>query len=285
MDSRKIEIFLVTLEAGSFSRSAEKLHCTQSAVTQAINSLENELGFKVLNRSHKGVTLTKAGERILPRIQDVNDSLMHLFEETKYISTGNGRPLRIGAFASIANNWLPQKIQLYQTIHPQARFEITIGTEKLKDMLEDGKLDIALGDFKQQSFSQYKSHLYYPIKEDQFCAIVPESMVPDDCSSIPLEQLFQKTVILSPQTRAELNLDSVPDSSISIDSDDDFVLLSMVTQGIGISLIPEIYIEQIPENVRILNVDPPIKRSLGALISVDAEKPVREFVNLLLSID
>ena len=64
MDDRKIEALLTTVKTGSFSKAAEELSCTQSAVTQMMNTLEDELGVKILQRSHNGVRLTEQGEQL-----------------------------------------------------------------------------------------------------------------------------------------------------------------------------------------------------------------------------
>ena len=62
MDLKKYQIFLQVLEAGSLTRAAEGLGCTQSAVSHAIQTLEQELGFPLMRRSRGGVRLTEAGE-------------------------------------------------------------------------------------------------------------------------------------------------------------------------------------------------------------------------------
>lgn len=61
MDDYKIHVLLTAIRTGSFRKAALELNCTQSAVTQAMNSLENELGCKVLQRNHNGIRLTPAG--------------------------------------------------------------------------------------------------------------------------------------------------------------------------------------------------------------------------------
>ncbi len=66
MDDYKIHVLLAAIRTGSFRKAALELNCTQSAVTQAMNSLENELGCKVLLRNHNGIRLTSAGEELLP---------------------------------------------------------------------------------------------------------------------------------------------------------------------------------------------------------------------------
>ena len=75
MDDRKLEVFLKTIQTGSFSKAAAELNCTQSAVTQTMNNLEGELGIALLDRSHKGVVLTPAGEKLLTLIIEAKESI------------------------------------------------------------------------------------------------------------------------------------------------------------------------------------------------------------------
>jgi DNA-binding transcriptional LysR family regulator len=149
MDDRKIEVLLAAIRVGSFSKAAEELHCTQSAVTQTINALEKELHCKVLNRSHCGISLSSVGEALLPAILETEKSLRKLKEQAKTLSQGTSLPIRIGAFSSISNTWLPKRLLEYQKSHPDVIFDIRIGTDNLSDWLLTGEIDLALGDQKR----------------------------------------------------------------------------------------------------------------------------------------
>ena len=69
MSLSKYQIFLRTVECGSFTKAAESMSFTQSGVSHAVQSLEDELGVCLLSRSRGGVTLTADGRALLPRIQ------------------------------------------------------------------------------------------------------------------------------------------------------------------------------------------------------------------------
>ena len=71
MSLQKYEIFLRTLETGSVSRAAEDLGLTQSAVSHALTSLEEQFGFPVLKRSRSGVRLTEEGKKVLPSVRTI----------------------------------------------------------------------------------------------------------------------------------------------------------------------------------------------------------------------
>ena len=146
MDDYKIRVLLTALRAGSFRKAAAELNCTQSAVTQAMNSLEDELGCKILQRSHNGIRLTPAGEELLPLVIEADASLTRLAERARQVSAGTAAPLRIGAFSSIASTWLPKVLQEYHALYPQTTFDIRVGTDTLADWLLNGSIDLALGD-------------------------------------------------------------------------------------------------------------------------------------------
>ena len=110
MDERKLRTLLTVLSAGSLNSAAERLSCTQSAVTQMMNSIENELGFAVFTRTNKGVALTEEGDRILPYITAADAALSELAEEAGRIAKGDGTKLIVGTFSSISATWL-QKLE------------------------------------------------------------------------------------------------------------------------------------------------------------------------------
>ena len=71
MNATKYQIFLKTVECGSFTKAAEELNFSQSGISHAISSLEEELGVTLLSRNRGGVTLTGDGRALLPQIQQL----------------------------------------------------------------------------------------------------------------------------------------------------------------------------------------------------------------------
>lgn len=107
MDDNKIRILLAAIRTGSFNKAALEMNCTQSAVTQAMNSLENELGCRVLQRNHSGIRLTPAGEELLPLLVEGEGALTRLAQRAAQVAEGASAPLRIGAFSSVSAHGCP----------------------------------------------------------------------------------------------------------------------------------------------------------------------------------
>jgi DNA-binding MarR family transcriptional regulator len=71
MELRQLRAFVHVTHAGTFTRAAEELHLTQSAVSTAVGKLEAELGFELLRRTARGVELTEAGEAVFERAREI----------------------------------------------------------------------------------------------------------------------------------------------------------------------------------------------------------------------
>ena len=81
MDEKKIQAFLMVVKLGSINKAAERLDYTQPALTQMMNSLERDLGCRLLSRGHGGVKLTREGEALLPLLENVSNSMKKLRKE------------------------------------------------------------------------------------------------------------------------------------------------------------------------------------------------------------
>lgn len=258
MEERKLKAFLTAVQTGSLRRTAEVLHCTQSAVTQMMNGLEAELGCRLLERDHRGVTLTSAGKVLLPAIEEIMRRMEALREQAGQLGRSSKQPLRIGSFASIANSWLPKAMQAYQQRYPESRFSLHIGTDQLGGWLEQGKIDLALGDETRCGAQRWQ-----PLMEDPYMAVLPAAMCIEGRQSISQQELVQYPFLMAPGNALEAHLQQLPAQSLQVSCDDDAALLALVAQGIGVTAVPRLSLQQLPSQVRALDIRPPMQRCLG----------------------
>lgn len=272
MDDRKLHALLTTLRTGSFSKAALELNCTQSAVTQMMNALENELGCQILARDHRGVKLTPAGEELFPLIKEAEASLSRLLHQARKVAENTSVTLRIGSFSSIANTWLPQVLQAYQARHPNLTFDIRIGTNAIINWLLEGKIDLALGDADRcQSFQ------WYPLMDDPYCAVLPASFIQGDRKTISQDEFAEYPLIMSPMNVLDAHLSVLADRRLNVSCDDDSTILAIVAQGLGVTAMPRLSLRNIPESVKALELEPVPKRILGVALP---KSPSKEAVAL-----
>ena len=275
MDDNKIRILLAAIRTGSFNRAAQEMNCTQSAVTQAMNSLENELGCKVLQRNHNGIRLTNAGEELLPLFIEAEASLTRLAQRAAQVAAGASTPLRIGAFSSISNTWLPRVLQEYHALHSDVTFDIQVSTDALADWLLKGVVDLALGDP-----ARCRAFRWYPLMDDPYYAVLPRELAPKS-DSISQETLTTYPFVMAPMNALEQYLSVCPERQLRVNCDDDSTLLSMVAQGLGVTAMPELCLHDPPESVCVLPLTPSTKRVLGVALPNSPSKEAVRFASYL----
>lgn len=271
MDERKIEVFLTTIREGSFSKAATELNCTQSAVTQTMNGLEAELGFKLLKRGHKGVVLTEAGEEIYVSLVDVYESMVRMKKNAERIASGRNIPIRIGVFSSISNSFLGRIIYEYQHLHPEVGIQLNIGTRELKTWLMKGEIDIAIADMDIS-----KTFNWYKLFDDPYYAVVPNTFPIAENSVITPDDLINYPVIKASFNDYN-NFLGKADHMIDISCDDDRTVLSFVSNELGVAALPGLSLWDVPENVSVIDLDPSIKRSIGYAYAPVPRKEVIAF--------
>lgn len=107
MTLTKYEIFNKVAELNSFTKAAEVLGFTQSAVSHAISSLEKEFSFPLFIRNHSTLTLTKNAEELLITVRKILYYNNMLKQEVAAINGFQKGTVRVGVFSSISKNWIP----------------------------------------------------------------------------------------------------------------------------------------------------------------------------------
>ena len=114
--------FLKVLELGSFTKAADALGYSQSAVSQMIQALEAELEMTLLHRGHRGVKLSPEGESLLPYIQSSVNHYNAMLEAVRDMKQLEGGLIRIGTLSSYSSQWLPPLIKEFKALYPKVRF-------------------------------------------------------------------------------------------------------------------------------------------------------------------
>jgi len=140
-----VRSFFVVVKAGSLNRAAEQLHISQSTLTRQIQTLENELGGKVFERSTAGVALTAAGQFLLENMRPVVASFDSIAATAREIAAGRSGTVRVGYLLSATTEFLNPVLATMRRARPDANvalFDLT-PAEQI-EALRNGKIDIGL---------------------------------------------------------------------------------------------------------------------------------------------
>ncbi len=145
MEIYRLETFRRLARALNFSRTAEELSLSQSAVSRHIEALERELGMRLFTRNGREVALTEAGSRLLDyaeRILDLAGEATRALAELKNLESGE---LWVGASTTPGNYLLGPVIAAYQQRYPGVELHLNIGdSQSVLREVEEGAIDVGV---------------------------------------------------------------------------------------------------------------------------------------------
>ena len=265
MDSKKLAAFLAVNRLGSLTGAAEALNYTQSGMTHMMNALEKELGVTLLRRGRNGVSLTPAARQLMPKIEALVAAAGDLEAALETMTSRGGSVIRVGAYSSMAQHWLPEIVRRFLQEQPGGKVDIRMGTvEENYAMLKSGELDCA---FVSHQAAEFTGGLdWVPLRNDELMAILPADYpVLGGLFSV---SGFLEREFLMPANGFALDIAPVFERSrvkprILSTNLDDPAIVSMVEHGLGFSILSELVMRGRQDNVQVLALTPPGYRELG----------------------
>src|SRR5690554_4962882 len=269
MKIRQLRAFLAVAETLSFAMASERLHTSQSALSVAIKSLEDNLGGRLFGRTTRRVRLTPEGEALLPAARKlvadwdaVQDDLRQRF------SLGHGRA-SIAAMPSFAMNLLPPALRLFRNTHPHISVKVhDVINEQVMDMLQVGEAELGVG-FEPSS----SSLTFEPLYLDRFVAVVSADSSLAAHSRVEWRTLlnFPFIALQRPSAVRYLLEESLQKAGVELNVEFESHHLStvgrMVANGLGVSAVPVLCARQMEElGTVVLELEAPIiERKIGIL--------------------
>lgn len=142
---RQMQYFVSVVESGSFTEAAEQNYISQSAISQQIQSLEQELGVTLLVRENRKFHLTAAGDYFYRHARELLRDMEAMKKETIRLGSAEEHSLKIGYLNYYGGQELQQAIADFSAIYPEVSISIMNGThEELREFLKHGEADIIL---------------------------------------------------------------------------------------------------------------------------------------------
>lgn len=282
MESKKLEALLMAVDLGSFTKAAEVLGYTQSGLTHMMNSLEKEVGFTLLERGRSGVRLTEEGERIAPAVREFLQANARLDSVIEQVASSRTEIIRVSAYASIAMHWLPGIIQRFREECPDVDVDIRMAdhVDVPYELLAQGKMDAIL--VSPQDEGQYE---WVHLADDPMFAVLPRDFDTQGITAFPLAAFEARDFIMPSQGFDKdimriFNRIGVKPHILPTWVDDPTVI-SMVSHGLGVSMMTELTVRGRTDGVKLLPVEPASSRELGlAVRSLDAASDgLRHFID------
>ena len=284
MSISKYETLAKVCELGSLTKAAEALEITQSAVSHTINSLEEQFGFAILTRSRAGVKLTDNGQRIMPSVRGMLNYYEQLTQTVSAIRGLDFGTVRIGAFTSVAVHWLPGVIKEFQRDYPNVDIKLLNGDyHDVEKWLTEGSVDLGFVNLPTKLNCECIA-----LMEDRLLAILPPDHKFASYPKFPLVECETEAFITLLETsnhdaNKALSAAGIK-PNIKFSTKDDYAIIAMVEQGLGISIMPELLLRGRHDNVAVKELVPPSKRTIGLAIGeTSSQSPAtRKFADYII---
>ncbi|MEO0825489.1 MAG: LysR family transcriptional regulator [Cyanobacteria bacterium J06639_16] len=268
----QLRALVAIAEAGTFSDAALHIDLSQSAVSHAIATLEDELGVILLNRGRQGAVLTPVGSQITYEAKQVLQALDNICAQAQQERGLQSGVVRVKGFRSVATHILPAVIEQFRDRYPgvQVAIDELPHHHQVEDDLRQGRADLGF------------THLPAPpefdaweLLRDRYLVLLPPSAQPST-TPISWQDLTRYPIILGPiddccrqvideQTQA-IDISLKPAYEVREDS----TIISMVRQGLGATILPKLAAEPIPNDIVVVELPVVLERIIGVIVLSDA---------------
>lgn len=277
----KYEILTKVAEVASFTKAADALGLTQSAVSHAVSSLEKEFGFALIHRSRVGVTLTSEGQTMLRAIRQVLDAQELLQQEAAHIHGVTRGKVRIGVISSISSNWMPEIVRIMDNQFPGIQVELREGDYyEIEQWLLSGEVEA--GFLNGQKSEQYQ---FTELQQDPLLCIVSDKSPLFDKTEIDIVDLEDMPFIMTSykgtnDVKVLLEQYHVK-PNIRFELSEEVGILSMISHHLGISILPQLVIQNLPPTLRAIPLKQGGYRTIGIAMKHHASPVTKKFAEIL----
>ena len=267
MKFSQLRAVVAVADHGSFSEAALELQLSQSAISHAIATLEEELGVPLFSRGRHGAVLTPAGEQV---VHHARQALQHLelMQQAANRQKGlHGGHVRIASFRSVATHLLPKAIAKFQELYPDISVTIVERPDYLDidQCLREGRADIGMTLLPT-------SHEFetWELLRDEYVVLLPPTATVRSSQLTWGELADYPLVLLSSLPCGRILHDHLkklaPPMRTASGIQEDSTIVSMVGQELGAAILPRLAAEPIPKNVQVYRLPVPVERVIGAAV-------------------
>ncbi len=266
MTITQLQVLIKTVELGSFTKAARVLNMTQPAVSHAISSIESELGVTILIRDkRKGLIVTDVGSRILVHIREILNGVEKIEQEVAMEKGHEVGTIRIGSFPSASAHFLPKMINHFKEKYPNLEVVLCEGTIKeVEDWLVSRVVDIGIVILPNKEME------IVPLTKGKMVVILREDHPLCKKDSITIRDLENEPIILCKGGYEPPIIDMFKQVNVPLRAE--YVIstvttaLNMIQEGLGIAILAELSLTNLPKNVQTRELEPQVWREIALAV-------------------
>ncbi|MDW0108793.1 LysR family transcriptional regulator [Sporosarcina aquimarina] len=261
MDIKQLRYFAAVVAEGGFSGAAAKLHLSQPSLSKSIRTLEEQIGFQLLERTTKRVDLTESGRVFYERALLILAEMDIFEKEVNEVKVAGSGEVRLGMIESV-KNWIPGILGWYRQEYPDMHVVLkeVLGRNDIEHALRDYAVHVCL----TNEFIDEPDIVTVPLYKENLVLVMNANHPLANRPTVKLKDIEKEPFIITSkgfQTRANITKafeEAGIKMNVCYDADRFETILTLVESGIGLSIIPRNYIgEIVPETLRIHELDSP----------------------------
>jgi DNA-binding transcriptional LysR family regulator len=254
MSINRLKIIDAISKHHSFANAAKVLNMTPSAVSHAVNKLEDELNLQLFVRNKRGATLTRNGERLIPYIHSILRNYEMLELEAEQIHGLISGTVRLATFNSVTISWLPQILKDFHGQYPNIEILIYQGSyDDIADWLTTDTVDLA---FVVEGVAPENVDVI-PLHKDKLVCVTPQNYIPPNKTYVTIEDISKMKLILQQHGYNKEVLDYFNRNHMAITTffyvETSEAMIALVASDLGFCVLSEMI--SIPPNIEV-NVFP-----------------------------
>lgn len=283
LNASRLNVLREVVRLGSFSAAADALSYSQSAVSQAIATLEGELGAPLIERDRRGVRPTAAGAALAAHAEGILARMDDAEAEVAAIAGGRGGRLRIASFPTAGATLMPEAVARFRAAHPGVEVSLAEGeSEQIAPRLRAGDFEIViLFEFVGVGERLGAGMRRFELLDDPLHLALPAEHPLADRKKLRLEDMREEawiqTSAASPCARHVVRSCHAAgfEPRVSFESDDYQTVQGLVAAGVGVALIPQLALSTVRSDIRIRALDPrsPVRKVFAATPRAAAVTP------------
>lgn len=276
----KYKILKAVASNSNITKTAEQIHLSQPAISHAIKSLEKEWGFPIFHRVKTGMKTTENGEYLLNIINEILNLNERLNQEVQLIRGIKQGKVRVGTFPSVTTKWIPKIINKMSKEYPGIEIMIIEENyEEIQKLVLNGSLDCGF----ISDEPEFSSLNFVSILNDPFHCIINRNRESAKFEKFPI-QLLESSPFIIPGKGGAVELykffkkhNVFPDIRYEI-MDINQSIISMVQNDLGISILPNLLISDLPPDVLTKELDVDFYRTIGIVYLDNPSPATRLFI-------
>jgi len=270
VDVHRLRVLRAVVADGSIQGAAASLGYTPSAISQHLTALQKETGLRLLQRSGRGIEPTVAGRAVAAEAARIFERLADLESLVADLRAGRVGALSVSYFASAGAVWIPPAVATIAREFPRLRLDLRL-IELLAADSGAPDVEIAVDGAESGGIAGYQVH---PLLTEPYLAVVPVTSALARRAQVDLAELRDQAwvdndVARGPCRQAVLDACSTVGFSpaFHIETQDYPTAIRFVAEGMGITVIPRLGLDALPDSVvAVPIVNPTPRRSISVRV-------------------